>query len=92
MKFDSNGGYDTPVTQTVRGGNQVVEPKDPKRDGYEFMAGIIPMRTERSQMGFSDPVHKNMTLKANGKSLRLRKQITELLEKVSKKKDGPGKK
>ena len=37
VKFDSNGGYDTPVTQTVRGGNQVIEPKDPKRDGYEFM-------------------------------------------------------
>lgn len=68
VKFDSNGGYDTPVTQTVRGGNQVIEPKDPKRDGYEFMGWYYTDENGKEmKWDFSDPVHQNMTLKAKWK-------------------------
>ena len=63
--FDSNGGYDTPVTQTVRGGNRVIEPKDPKRDGYIFEGWYyVDKNGKESKWDFSDPVHQNMTLKA----------------------------
>ena len=68
VKFDSNGGYDTPVTQTVRGGNQVIEPKDPKRDGYEFMGWYYTDENgKEAKWNFSDPVHQNMTLRAKWK-------------------------
>ena len=92
VKFDSNGGYDTPVTQTVRGGNQVVEPKDPKRDGYEFMGWYYTDENGKEvKWDFSDPVHKNMTLKAKWKKSETEKADNGTSEKVSKKKDGPEK-
>ncbi|WP_302789187.1 InlB B-repeat-containing protein [Anaerostipes caccae] len=87
VKFDSNGGYDTPVTQTVRGGNQVVEPKDPKRDGYEFMGWYYTDENGKEvKWDFSDPVHQNMTLKAKWKKSETEKADNGTSEKVSKKK------
>lgn len=74
VKFDSNGGYDTPVTQTVRGGNQVIEPKDPKRDGYEFMGWYYTDENgKEAKWNFSDPVHQNMTLRAKWKKAEIEK-------------------
>lgn len=87
VKFDSNGGYDTPVTQTVRGGNQVIEPKDPKRDGYEFMGWYYTDENGKEvKWDFSDPVHQNMTLKAKWKKSETEKADNGTSEKVSKKK------
>ncbi len=86
VKFDSNGGYDTPVTQTVRGGNQVIEPKDPKRDGYEFMGWYYTDENgKEAKWNFSDPVHQNMTLRAKWKKAEIEKADKDTSGKENKK-------
>ena len=68
VKFDSNGSYDAAETQTVRGGSQVLEPEEPKRDGYEFAGWYYTDENGKEiKWNFSDPVHQNMTLTAKWK-------------------------
>ena len=86
VKFDPNGGYDTPVTQTVRGGNQAIEPKDPKRDGYEFVGWYYTVQNGKEvKWDFSDPVHQNMTLRAKWKKVETEKEDNSTSGKENKK-------
>lgn len=63
--FDPNGGDYTPEVQTVEGGNRLVRPKEPKKDGYEFAGWFYTDEngTEK-EWDFKTPVHDGMTLRA----------------------------
>lgn len=87
VKFDSNGSYDAAATQTVKGGSQVIEPEEPKRDGYEFEGWYyIDENGKEIKWNFSDPVHQNMTLTAKWKKEpKTEPNIEKEKEKTNKK-------
>lgn len=66
--FDPDGGNYTPEIQTVEGGNRLVRPKEPKKDGYEFVGWFYTDEngTEK-EWDFKTPVHEGMTLRAKWK-------------------------
>lgn len=66
--FDPDGGDYTPEIQTVEGGNRLVRPKEPKKDGYEFVGWFYTDEngTEK-EWDFKTPVHEGMTLRAKWK-------------------------
>lgn len=63
--FDPDGGDYTPEVQTVEGGNRLVCPKEPKKDGYEFAGWFYTDENgKETEWDFKNPVHQDMTLKA----------------------------
>ncbi|MBS7008351.1 MAG: InlB B-repeat-containing protein [Anaerostipes sp.] len=92
VKFDSNGGYSTPAVQTVRGGTQAIEPKDPKRDGYEFEGWYYTDENGKEvKWDFTEPVHQDMILKAKWKKTETEVTGGGRSEKAEKKNNTPGK-
>lgn len=91
VRFDADGGYNTLVTQTVRGGNRAVEPKDPKRDGYVFLGWYYTDENGKEvKWDFTDPVNQNMTLKAKWKKEQGQEEDKENTA-AKNKKDGSSK-
>ena len=57
--FDSDGGTSI-ETQNVKDGNKILEPSNPKKDGYIFDSWCL----DNKKFDFSGEVHKDITLKA----------------------------
>ena len=65
VSFNPNGGDYTPKTQTVVGGKNAVEPKEPKREGYAFEGWYDKGEDGKERLwDFDTPVHRSMELKA----------------------------
>lgn len=68
VSFNPNGGDYTPKTQTVAGGKQAVEPKEPRRGGYTFEGWYYKDESGKElKWDFNTPVHTSMKLKAKWK-------------------------
>ncbi|MBS7008928.1 InlB B-repeat-containing protein [Anaerostipes sp.] len=68
VNFDPNGGDYTPEIQTPEGGSTLVRPKEPKKDGYDFVGWFYTDENGKErEWDFKDPVNQNMTLKAKWK-------------------------
>lgn len=66
VSFKSNGG-DVLETQTIEGGNKVIQPSDPTKYGVLF-DGWYTDSTLKSKYDFNTPVNSNMILYARWKS------------------------
>ena len=68
VKFDPDGGDYQPKDQIIVGGRPAVEPKEPKKEGYEFEGWYCTDETGKEvKWDFDTPVHQSMTLKAKWK-------------------------
>lgn len=68
VSFDSDGGDATPETQTVKGGECAVSPRDPKREGYVFEGWYYTDGNGKEvKWDFNTPVHEDVALKARWK-------------------------
>lgn len=68
VSFDSDGGDATPETQTVKGGECAVPPRDPKRAGYVFEGWYYTDGNGKEvKWDFNTPVHEDVALKARWK-------------------------
>ena len=68
VSFDPNGGDYQPKDQTVVGGRQAVEPKEPKKEGYIFEGWYYTDENGKEvKWNFDTPVNESMTLKAKWK-------------------------
>lgn len=59
VRFDSNKGSDV-ATQWVEEGDRAYEPKDPKRDGYEFVGWYL----DGKKFNFNTRIYEDITLEA----------------------------
>lgn len=68
VTFDPDGGDYTPEVQTVEGGDCLVRPKEPGKEGYQFAGWFYTDEngTEK-EWNFKDPINEDMTLKAKWK-------------------------
>ena len=83
VSFNPNGGDYTPKIQTVAGGKQAVEPKEPKREGYTFEGWYYQGENGKEQKwDFDTPVHSNMELKAKWKKDSGESMVSETTQKT----------
>ena len=66
VKFDTNGGTEI-EQQVVRVGDKVVEPKEPVKEGYEF----VEWQLDGKKYNFETKVKRNMVLTAWNISISL---------------------
>ncbi len=64
INFNSNGGSSV-SSQTVKKGNKVVEPKEPTKEGYEF----VEWRLNGSKFDFNKEISGNLTLIAEWREI-----------------------
>ncbi|MBS7007490.1 MAG: InlB B-repeat-containing protein [Anaerostipes sp.] len=65
VTFDSNGGKGQPEAQTVIGGEKIIKPADPERDGYTFEGWYYTDEDgKEKKWNFDDPLHQGIELKA----------------------------
>ena len=75
VTFDSQGGSKVP-TQKVKDGNRAKKPKDPTKDGYEF----VLWENDGVKYDFSEKVTEDITLKATWKEAVKKYKVTFELE------------
>ena len=68
VSFDPQGGDYEPESQTVKGGEYAVPPRDPKKEGYIFEGWYYTDETGKEvKWDFQTPVHEDVKLKAKWK-------------------------
>ena len=65
INFNTNGGTRI-ESQTIKKGNKVVEPKDPTREGYEF----VEWQLNGNKYDFTKEVTSNLTLEAKWNAVK----------------------
>jgi uncharacterized repeat protein (TIGR02543 family) len=80
VRFDSNGGSAV-SKQTVNVGKTVTEPKEPTRDGYEF----VEWQLNNKEFDFDTKVRKNLVLIAQWKKIA---DVSEIFYTVKFNSDG----
>ncbi|MBS7009656.1 InlB B-repeat-containing protein [Anaerostipes sp.] len=65
VSFDPDGGDYRPKDQNIEGGKTAVEPKEPKKDGYNFEGWFYTDEDGKEvKWNFDTPVHDKLILKA----------------------------
>ena len=65
VTYDLNYDGSTPITQTIKVGQNPTRPNNPSRDGFDFIGWLMGVESHSAPVNFSNPLHDNTTFYAS---------------------------